>query len=106
MRKYGREDVDYETWYSPWMKQLALNYTRKELERRIHVSQADAGRAGRAHLRAIEATTSMTGCSARRAHTKNVAAAAGDTEIALRGALEIYDLFPERTADAEAKPNA
>ena len=45
MRKYGREDVDYETWYSPWMKQLALNYTRKELERRIHVSQAEIGRA-------------------------------------------------------------
>ncbi len=46
----------------------------------------------------------MTGCSARRAHTKNIAAAAGDTAIALRGALEIYDLFPEHTA-AEVKPN-
>lgn len=105
MRQYGRDDVDYETWYSPWMKRLALSNTREELELRLHGCKADAERAGMVHLRAIEATTSMTGCSARRAHARNVVAAAGDTAIALRGALEIYELFPEHTA-AEVKPNA
>lgn len=105
MRQYGREDVDYETWYSPWMKQLARTYTREQLENRYCGASHDAERAARVHLRAIDATHSMAGCSARRAHARNVTAALGEEKIAIAGALEIYDLFPEHTADAEVKPN-
>ena len=101
-RQYSRDDVDYATWYSPWMRRLALTHTRGELERQLGASSGEAARAGQSHLRAIQATGSMAGQSARRAHSRNVVAAAGDTAIALRGALEIYDLFPEHTAEKEA----
>lgn len=98
MRKYGRADIDYETWYSSWMKQLAINYTRQQLEDSLNGTRSDIKRATNSHLRAIDATGSMTGCSGRRAKTRNIVGAIGDAAIALRGALEIYDLFPEHTA--------
>lgn len=94
-RQYGRDDVVYETWYSPWMKQLARLHTRAELERQLYGARRDAEADARSHLRAIEATSSMQSQSARRAHSRNVMAAAGDRAIALNGALEIHDLFPE-----------
>jgi hypothetical protein len=98
-RQYGREDVDYRTWYSDWMKYLAQCYTRAELEVMLHGKRREASIASAQHLRAIQATTSMQGQSQRRARTRNVAAAAGEYAIALRGALEIYDLFPEHTKE-------
>jgi hypothetical protein len=95
MRKYTRDDVEYETFYSRWMKDLARNHTKRFLESMYEGKCKEADRHGRAHLRAIEATTSMTGQSARRAHSRNNAAASGEYEIALSGAIEIHDLFPE-----------
>lgn len=97
IRQYGREDVDFETWYSPWSKQLAQNYTRAELEKRLGIASENSAKAARSHLRAIQATHSMTSQSQRRAQSGNVVAATGEEKIALRGALEIYDLFPEHT---------
>jgi hypothetical protein len=94
-RKYGRDDVDFDTWYSPWMKQLASTKSREDLVRLRFGAKREAASAARSHLRAVEATHSMTGASARRAHSRNVVAAAGDYAIALDGALEIHDLFPE-----------
>ena len=41
----------------------------------------------------------MTSQSQRRAQSGNVVAAAGEEKIAVRGALEIYDLFPEHTKE-------
>lgn len=98
MRQYERHDVDYETWYSPWMKRLAKTHTRAELEFMLLGASAEATKAGYSHLRAIEASASMDGCASRRAALRNVVSAAGDKAIALRGAIEIYDLFPEHTA--------
>lgn len=98
MRQYSSEDVDYETWYSPWMKRLAKTHTRDELEFMLWGASAEATKAGYSHLRAIEASASMDGCASRRAALRNVVSAAGDKAIALRGAIEIYDLFPEHTA--------
>jgi len=103
VRQYGREDIDYESWYSPWMKQLARTKTRDELLQLLGVQTKVAERAGLAHLRAIEATHSMTSQSARRARGRNAVSAAGDYKIALNGALEIYDLFPEHARAALAK---
>jgi hypothetical protein len=40
----------------------------------------------------------MSGQSARRAHARNCVAAAGDELIAIRGAIEIHELFPEHAA--------
>ena len=97
MRQYGRGDVDYATWYSAWSKQLAKNYTRAELEKRLGVASDSVAKASRTHLRAIQATHSMQSQSQRRAQSGNVVAAYGEEKIALRGALEIYDLFPEHT---------
>jgi hypothetical protein len=94
-RQYGRSDVDFETWYSSWMKSLATQFTRDELENKRYVVKREALKAGASHLRAIESSTSMTSNSARRAHARNVVAAAGDYAIALDGAIEIHDLFPE-----------
>lgn len=106
MRQYGREDVDFETWYSPWMKSLAATRTVAELERALYGAQKEAGKAARSHLRAVESTASMGGQSARRAHARNVTAAAGDYAIALDGALEIHELFPEHAKADEMPPNA
>lgn len=94
-RKYGRDDVDFATWYTPWMKQLAAHLSRSEIEKRLGVATFEGRKAARRHLAAIEATSSMHSQSQRRAQTGNVTRAAGEEAIALRGAIEIHELFPE-----------
>ena len=100
IRQYGRQDVNYDTWYSQWMKDLARNNSRAEIEKLLGRKTKEVAAAASAHLRAIDATTSMTSQSARRAHARNAVAAAGEYRAALNGALEIYDLFPEYTKEA------
>lgn len=100
-RQYGREDINYETWYSDWMKLLARTKTRAEIETLLGVKTVEAKKAGLAHLRTIEKAHSMLGNSSRKAAARNVVAAAGDYKLALAGALEIYDLFPEHTLEAK-----
>lgn len=100
IRQYGREDVSYETWYSPWMKQLAKHYTRAELEKRLGIASGEASKAAQTHLRAILATHSMSSQSQRRAQSRNAVAASGEERMAINGALEIYDLFPEHTKES------
>ena len=95
MRQYGREDVEFSEWYSKWSKDLAARHTRDDLEMMAGLSAHDARKASGAHLRAIDATGSMVGCSQRRAQTGNVARANGALGVAINGALEIHDLFPE-----------
>jgi len=95
-RQYGRDDVDFDTWYTPWMKSIAGNYTRPEIEKKLGVASFASAKAAQSHLRAIQASGSMQGNSSRRASTKNVVAASGEEVIALRGALEIHELFPEK----------
>lgn len=94
-RKYGRDDVDYHTWYSDWSKRLARTMTREQILHALGANQQDVGRATQAHLRAVQSTTSMSSNSQRRAQSRNVVAAEGEKGIALSGALEIHDLFPE-----------
>lgn len=84
------------------MKLLARNHTRAEIAALLGVKTAEASNSARSHLRAIERTGSMGGNSQARAHSRNVTAAAGDYKIALVGALEIYDLFPQHTKEGEA----
>lgn len=82
--------------YSQWSQQLAKSYTRRELERQVGPAEWRVGQAAQAHLRAIEATTSMTSQSQRRAQTKN--SMIGDYErfSAIKNAIELHDLYPEK----------
>jgi hypothetical protein len=95
LRQYGREGVDYASWYSNWMRDLTRRHTRAELEAMLGERRHEATRAARLHLRAIQATTGMNSQSQRRAHARNATAAAGEAAIAIRAALEIHELFPE-----------
>lgn len=97
-RQYGRNDVDYETWYSHWMKHLARTHAVADLERALYGINQATRKATKSHLRAIQATGSMQSQSMRRAHTGNVVAVGSETASALRGALEIHELFPEHAA--------
>lgn len=108
-RKYGRDDVDYHTWYSPWVKRLALSHTVPELQKMAGVAASEATRAAGTHLRAIKRTGSMQGNSMARAHSRNVVSAAGEKVLAAFAALEVHALFPEHAkpvtnAAKDAKP--
>lgn len=96
VRQYGRDDVNYDDWYSQWMKDLASKHTLGELQSKLGVTNGETAKAAGVHLRAIERTHSMTSNSAARAHSRNVVAASGDYSIAIRGAIEIHELFPEK----------
>jgi hypothetical protein len=106
MRQYGREDIDYATWYSAWHKRLTMLHTRAELVAMMGKADKEAKRASRSHLRAIQATGSMTGCSQRRAQTRNSVYGASELRMAVNAALEIYELFPEHTKEAHARQEA
>lgn len=93
--QYGRNDVDYGTWYSAWSKALAEKHTLTELDRMLLGNRRSAVPAGMSHLRAVDATHSMQSQSQRRAQTGNVVRAIGETASAIRGAIEIHFLFPE-----------
>ncbi len=103
-RKYGRDDIDYDDWYPSWMKQLARSYTRDELVRMLGKTGNEAARAVSSHHAAIARTTGMQSQSQRRAQTGNLARGLGDRAIAIRGALEIHDLFPEHAKAAPVSP--
>ena len=98
-RQYGRDDVNYDTWYTDWMKQLAKKHTRAELETMLGIRSAEVKKAARSHLKAIERSGSNLQNSSRRASTWNATAVAYDYRVAIDGALEIYDLFPEHTLE-------
>jgi phage FluMu gp28-like protein len=104
--QYGRDDVDYHTWYGDWPRQLARDLTRPAIERELGIASAAVSDASRRHLRAVQASTSMASQSSRRAHARNVVAATGERRSALRGALEIHYLFPEhaKQSDVESAP--
>lgn len=93
--QYGRDEVDYGSWYSSWSKALAKQHTVAELDRMLLGNRRSAVAAGASHLRAIDATHSMQSQSQRRAQTGNVVRAVGEAASAIRGAIEIHFLFPE-----------
>lgn len=100
LRQYGRADVDYATWYNPWMKLLARTHTRAELEKRSGIATVTGRKAAASRLRALDACGSQDNKSQFRAQMGNVARASGEEKIAISGALEIYELFPEHTKEA------
>jgi hypothetical protein len=102
-RQYGREDVDYHTWYSDWMKMLARTKTRQELQEMYYGAAKEGKSAATSRLHALEQSGSQYSKSSVRASLGNVVRASGDTKIAIDGALEIYELFPEYTKEYHDK---
>lgn len=98
--KYTRDEINYETWYNPYMKLLARTMTRESIEAALGYTKSKAHEAGLSHLRTIQKSGSNLANSSQRAKGRNAVEHMGEYRIALRGALEIYDLFPERTLEA------
>jgi hypothetical protein len=87
--QYGRDDIDYETWYSDHAKRLAASYTAAELRAKLGEARDTGERYSRQWLNARNQQTN-------RVHETSLhAAAAGQDAMAIRSALEIHVLFPE-----------
>ena len=83
--------IDFETWYSPWMKLLARSYTAEELQAKLHDAEAQARVAAKNRFRVIWHTHTLDS-------TRNISASDSDYAIILRGAIEIHRLFPEEAS--------
>lgn len=81
--------------YSPWARQLAKTTSRKELQKELKLCDSQRERLSASHLKAIEKTASMSGCSSRRAATRNSMTGNYERFVAVKNALEIHDLYPE-----------
>ena len=94
--------------YSQFSRQLARTYTRAELEKQAARLEGNRSRLNASHLRAIEATGSMTGQSQRRAQSRNAMTGNMEDLKFRQDALEIYDLYPGQTKEGqtatESKP--
>lgn len=75
--------------YSDWAHMLAKNQTEAQLKKEISRLEKKQIAHGRAHLRAIEKTTSMQGNSQSRAQSKNLLVGNYERITAHRHALEL-----------------
>jgi hypothetical protein len=85
-------DWKYED-YSSWSKQLAKNYKKQELELQLLNIERELKKASDSHLRAINSTGSMQGCSQRRAQSRNNVVSFSEKKQALKDAIEILEVF-------------
>lgn len=88
--------------YSNWSREMAKNYTRAELEKRLAKVDGQRGSLAASHLRAVEKTTSMTGNSQRRAQSRNAMVGNYEEYQAVKNALELYDFYPEKTKEGRS----
>ena len=88
--QYGRDEIDYDTWFSDQSKALAKDHTVDELRQMLGEASDDADRLSRANLEARNRATD------RAQQTYNAVAAEGQRALAVRGALRIHELFPDR----------
>lgn len=94
-RQYGREDVDYDTFYTDFMKHLAKTYTKEELLDKLNKETNTIKKATKTHLVSIEKSTSMRSNSSSRASSRQSVSGHSLNISYISGALEIHDLFPE-----------
>ena len=85
--------------YPEWSKQLAKNYSRKDIEKQLSKVWSDIPSAVKSHINAINKTSSMQSNSQARAQSGNVITGLGERKMALLNALEIYDHYPEKTME-------
>ena len=98
-----QDDDDIYVWkyeeYSDWSRQIAKNYTRKEIEKQLGIVASQRERDAKSAVAAIEATGSMQSQSQRRAQSSNVLRTNYERRTALQNALEIYRNYPEQTKE-------
>ena len=82
--------------YSTWSRWLAKDFTRPELEKKLIRLGGELSKASASHLRAVNKTTSMSGNSQSRAHSRNVVAGLGEERMAIENALELHDFYPNQ----------
>jgi hypothetical protein len=82
--------------YSSWSRQLAKNYTLKELKKVAGECESLTDKYAKQHLSAIEATSSMQSQSQRRAQTKNNLTGNYEKKTAYNHAIELYKYYPEK----------
>jgi len=84
--------------YSDYSRMLASRYTRKEIEARLGKAEGARAAANSAKVRASDALSDY-GPTQRLAHAGNVNRANYEERNGLQNALEIYDNYPEKTAE-------
>jgi len=87
--------------YSEWSRQIAMNYTRKEIKKELGICDRQRGKLGESHRAAIEKTTSMQSNSQRRAQSGNSLRGNYERSQAYKNALEIYEFYPEKTKEGK-----
>ena len=82
--------------YSAFSRQLARDYTRKELEKMLSKLEGEQFRNTQIHLHAIEKSASMTGNSQHRAQSGNVVRGNYEQCRFIKDAIEIHRYYPPR----------
>jgi hypothetical protein len=89
--------------YSAWSRQIAQNYTRKEIEKEIGLADGKRAGLGKSATAAVDRTTSMQSNSQARAQTSNALRGNWERLNAYQNALELYDFYPEKTKEGAPK---
>ena len=89
------EVKDYNTWYSPYSKHLAITYTKEYLSSMLKNIEDELKLATDSHLRAIEKSRSMQSNSWNRAQSGSVVRHLSSEKLSILSALEIFDTFPQ-----------
>ena len=87
--------------YSEFSRQLAKNYTKKELEKQLAKIEKELQSATDSHLKAINRSISMQSQSQSRAMNRNRVSFAGQRKRDLQNALEIHEYYPEKVKHEE-----
>jgi hypothetical protein len=80
---------------------LAKSKTPAQLEKEYHEVAYQLSKATQSHLRAIQSTASMSGCSQRRAQSKNNVTGLAERKNALKDALELHQYYPDKCAKGD-----
>lgn len=91
--------------YSEWSKQLAVSYTKDELQKQLTKCEMLTDKYTKSHLMAVEKSTSMQSNSQSRAQTHNVVVANYEKKLALKNAIEIINLFPDYISGIHSTKN-
>jgi phospholipid N-methyltransferase len=91
--------------YSAFSRQLAMTKTPDELREMIGQAEYEGGKASKTRLNVLESRGRDTwGGSQRNAQASNVVGAAGETKMAAKSALDLYEEYPQYTKLGGQKP--
>lgn len=87
--------INYETWYGPFQKTLAKDYTRPELEKMLSENKKKIKKATESHLNTIRRSSSMQSNAQGRAHSRSTVSLYSQTISNIECAIDIHINFPE-----------